>query len=81
VPKPLGIKLRDDLIADLGCPIVDSSNDTEQDPAGDPAPEALVAPGLAFESLLTLALTLRQGARGEAGARGRAKRHRSVASA
>jgi hypothetical protein len=49
VPKPLGIKLRDDLIADLGCPIVDSSNDTEQDPAGDQAPEALVAPGLAFE--------------------------------
>src|SRR5215470_4234264 len=41
VPKSLGIKLRDDLIEDLGCPLLDCSNDTEQDPAGDPAPGAI----------------------------------------
>ena len=81
VPKPLGIKLRDDLIEDFGCPILDSSNDTQQDPAGDPAPGAIASPGITFEGLFTLDLPLRQGARGEAGARGRAKRHRSVASA
>ena len=72
LPNPLGIKLRDDLIEDLGCPILDSSNDTEQDPAGDPAPGAIASPGLAFEGLLTLDLTLSQGARGEAVALGMA---------
>ena len=65
LPKPLGIKLRDELIEDLGCPILDSSNDTEQDPAGDPAPGAIASPGLAFEGLLTLDLTLRQGTSGQ----------------
>jgi hypothetical protein len=72
VPKPLGIPLRDDLIEDLGGPLVDRTNDPEPDPAGAPAPGARASPGLAFEGLLTLALPLRQGARGEAGARGRA---------
>ena len=72
VPKPLGIKLRDDLIEDFGGPILDSSNDTEQDPAGDPAPGAIASPGIAFEGLLTLDLTLRQGACGEALALGMA---------
>jgi hypothetical protein len=72
LPKPLGIKLRNDLIEDLGCPILDSSDDTEQDPAGDPAPGAIASPGIAFEGLLTLDLTLRQGARGEAVALGMA---------
>ena len=56
--KPLGIKLRDDLIEDLGCPILDSSNDTEHDPAGDPAPGAIADPRLVFARLVTFDLTL-----------------------
>jgi len=70
VPKSLGIKLRDDLIEDLGCPILDCSNDTEQDPASDPAPGAIASPGLAFEGLLAFDLALAQGAYGEASALG-----------
>jgi hypothetical protein len=65
LPKPLGIKVRDDLIEDLRCPILDRSNDTEQDPAGDAAPGAIAAPGVAFERFLPFDLAATQGTGGE----------------
>src|SRR5262249_18345944 len=36
VPKPLGIPLRDEHRDDLGCPIVDRTDDTEPSSTGDP---------------------------------------------
>jgi hypothetical protein len=69
-PTPLGITRWDDRREDLGGPLVDSANATQQAPAGEPAPGALAAPGRTVEGLLTLALPRRQGAHGEAGARG-----------
>jgi hypothetical protein len=66
----LGIKMRDDLIEDFGCPILDCPNDTAQHAARDPAPGARVYPCLAFEGLLAFDLTLAQRAGGEANALG-----------
>src|SRR6266700_7471584 len=56
----LGIKMRDDLREDFGCPILDGPNDTEQHAARDTAPGASIYPCLAFEGLLACALTLAQ---------------------
>jgi hypothetical protein len=66
----LGIKMRDDLIEDFGCPILDCPNDTEQHAARDTAPGARIYPCLAFEGLLAFDLTLAQRAGGEASALG-----------
>jgi len=46
--QPLRIKMGDDLVEDFGGAILDRANDTEQHPAGDPAPGAIADPRLAF---------------------------------
>ena len=66
----LRIKMRDDLIEDFGCPILDCPNDTEQHAARNTAPGARIYPCLAFEGLLACDLTLAQRAGGEASALG-----------
>jgi hypothetical protein len=70
LPQLLGIKVGHDFIEDLGCPILDRPQDTEQHAAGDTAPRAILHPRLAFEGLLAFDLTLAQRAYEEAGARG-----------
>jgi hypothetical protein len=62
----LGIKVRHDFIEDFGGTILDRPNDTEQHPAGDTAPGAILQPRLAFEGFVAFDLTLTQGAGGEA---------------
>jgi hypothetical protein len=52
----LGIKVRHDFIEDFGSPILDRTNDVEQDPAGDPTPRAILQPRVPFESLVTFDL-------------------------
>ena len=66
----LSIKVGHDFIEDFGGAILDRPNDTEQHAAGDAAPRAIADPGLAFEGLLAVDLTLAQRACGEAGALG-----------
>src|SRR3989454_10361227 len=56
----LGIKMRDDLIKDFGCPILDGAKHAEQHTAGDAAPGAILQPRLAFEDLLAFDLALAQ---------------------
>jgi hypothetical protein len=64
--KSLGIQLWDDFIEDFGGPILDRPDDTEQDATRHPVPGAIASPCFAFEGLLMLDLTPRQGACGEA---------------
>src|SRR6266567_4703944 len=64
----LSIKVGHDFREDCGGPILDRPHDTEQHAAGHTTPGAIVQPRLAFEGLLTFALTLAQRARGEASA-------------
>src|SRR5437588_10403147 len=66
----LGIKMRDDLIKDFGCPILDGAQYAEQHPAGDAAPGAILYPRLAFEGLLAFDLALAQWTYREASAPG-----------
>ena len=66
----LGIKVRHDFGENFGGAILDCANDAEQYPAGDPAPGAILQPGLAFEDLLAFDLALAQRACAEAYARG-----------
>ena len=56
----LGIKMRDDLIEDFGCPILDGTKHAEQHTAGDAAPGAILQPRLAFEGFLAFDLALAQ---------------------
>ena len=56
----LGIKRRDDLIKDFGCPILDGAQHAEHPTTGDAAPGAILPPRLAFEGLLAFALALAQ---------------------
>src|SRR5262249_16014101 len=60
VAQLLGIKMRDDLIKDFGCPILDGAQHAEQHPTGDAAPGAILHPRLAFEGLLAFDLALAQ---------------------
>jgi hypothetical protein len=60
VPKSFGIKLGHDLREDFGRTILDSPNDTEQDPTGDPAPGAIASPDVALEGLFMFDLTRAQ---------------------
>jgi hypothetical protein len=76
----LGSTGRHTLIAALGGVIRARPQDAEPHPAGAPAPGALAEPRRALEGCGAVALTLAQRAYGEAPARGRAKRQRSVAS-
>jgi hypothetical protein len=64
--QPLRIKMGDDLVEDFGGAVLDRANDTEQHPAGDPAPGAILQPRLAFERLVTFDLTLAHRAGGQA---------------
>jgi len=66
----LGIKMRDDLIKDFGCPILDGAQHAEQHPTGDAAPGAILQPRLAFEGLLAFDLALAQWTYREASALG-----------
>src|SRR5919108_2117745 len=66
----LGVKMRDDLIKDFGCPILDGAQHTEQHPVGDAAPGAILQPRLAFEGLLAFDLALAQWTYREASALG-----------
>src|SRR3989454_11829774 len=68
VAQPLRIKMGDDLVEDFGGAILDRRNDTEQHPAGDPAPGARADPRLAFEALVAFDLTLAQRPGGQASA-------------
>ena len=68
--QPLRIKMGDDLIEDFRGAILDGADDTEQHPAGDTAPGAILHPRLAFEGFFAFDLTLAQRARGEASALG-----------
>ena len=62
----LRIKVWHYFIKDFGGAILHRPNDTEQYAAGDTAPEAILQPLLAFESLLSFALALAQCTRREA---------------
>ena len=64
--QPLRLKMGDHLIEDFGGPILDRADDTEQHPAGDPAPGAIAAPRLAFEALVAFDLALAQWTDGQA---------------
>jgi hypothetical protein len=66
--KPFRIKMGDDLVEDFGGAILDRANDTEQHPAGDPAPGARADPRMAFEALVAFDLTLAQRPGGQASA-------------
>ena len=66
MPQLLGIKMWNDLIEDFGSPILDRTDDTEQHPAGDPAPGAIADPRLAFEALVAFDLALAQWTGGQA---------------
>src|SRR4030095_5338739 len=66
----LRIKVRDDLIEDLGGPILDGANDAEQHAAGDAAPGAILPPRLAFEGFVAFDLALAQWTYREASALG-----------
>src|SRR5437660_2863941 len=66
----LGIKMRDDLIKDFGCPILDGANHAQQHTAGDAAPGAIRQPRLAFAGLLAFDLALAQWTYREASALG-----------
>src|SRR6266568_7915558 len=68
VAQPLRITMGDDLVEDFGGAILDRANDTEQHPAGDPAPGARADPRLAFEALVAFDLTLAQRPGGQASA-------------
>lgn len=68
----LGIKMGDDLIEDARGPILHSTNDVEQHPAGDAAPRAILEPRLPLEGFVAFDLTLTQRAGGEAIALGAA---------
>src|SRR5262249_49928549 len=65
VPQSLGITLRDDLREDFGGAILDRTDETEQDTAGDPAPGAIACPRVPFERLLASDLTAAQRACGQ----------------
>ncbi len=66
----LHIKVRDDLIEDLGGPILDGAEHAEQHAAGDAAPGGILQLRLAFEELLAFDLALAQWPRREARALG-----------
>src|SRR5439155_17898494 len=66
VAQFLGVKMRDNFVEDFGGAILDRANDTEQHPAGDPAPGAIADPRLAFEALVAFDLTLAQRPGGQA---------------
>jgi hypothetical protein len=68
----LGIKMRDDLREDFGCPILDGANHAEQHAARDAAPRAIRQPRLAFESLFPFDLRVAQWVGGQARALGAA---------
>ena len=61
----LRIKVRDDFIEDFGGTVLHRPNDTEQHPAGDPAPGARADPRLAFARFVTFDLTLAHRACGQ----------------
>jgi hypothetical protein len=75
--QPLCLKMGDDLVEDFGGPILDCPNNTEQYPAGDPAPGAIADPRLAFERLFTSDLPLTEWPGSQAGALGFAPPTRS----
>ena len=56
----LGVKMRDDLIEDFGCPILHGAKHAQQHTAGDAAPGAILQPRLAFEGFLAFDLALAQ---------------------
>src|SRR4029453_13542094 len=56
----LGIKMRDDLIEDFGCAILDGTKHTQQHAAGDAAPGAILPPRLACAGFLAFDLALAQ---------------------
>src|SRR2546430_1918762 len=56
----LGINMRDDLIEHCGGPILDRTNNAAEHPPGDTAPGAITDPGVAFEGLLAVDLSLAQ---------------------
>src|SRR6267378_923849 len=66
----LGIKMRDDLIEDFGCPILNGAQHAQQHTAGDAAPGAILQPRLAFAGLLAFDLALAQWPYREASALG-----------
>jgi hypothetical protein len=61
----LRIKVRDDFIEDFGGTVLHRPNDTEQHPAGDPAPGARADPRVALARFVTFDLTLAQRACGQ----------------
>jgi hypothetical protein len=66
----LGIKVGHDFIEDFRGPILDRTDDAQQDATGDATPRAIADPRLAFERLLAVDLTLAQRAEREARALG-----------
>jgi len=70
VAQPLRLNMGDDLVEDFGGALLDRPYDTQQHPAGDPAPGAIADPRLAFERLCTADVTLAQGSGGQASALG-----------
>ena len=68
--QSLRIKMGHDLVADFGGAILDRANDTEQHPAGNPAPGTIADPRLALEALVAFDLTLAQRPGGQASALG-----------
>src|SRR5213595_3845355 len=54
----LGIKMGHDLREDLGGPILDRADDTEEHAAGHTAPGAIAQPGLTFEAFVPFDLAL-----------------------
>ena len=53
----LGIKVGHDFIEDFRGPILDRTDDAQQDATGDATPRAIAAPRLAFERLLAWRLS------------------------
>ena len=65
---PCGITRRDDLLADFGCTLWPSPNETAYHPAGDPAPGAIAYPGVPLDGLVAPDLAQAPGACGQASA-------------
>ena len=84
----LGITMRHDFREDFGGAILDGVNDVEQHPTGEPAPRAILPPGVPFATLVTFGLAWTQGPGRQARTlgfappfpRGKAKRQTTVSS-
>jgi hypothetical protein len=61
----LGVTVGDNCREDFRRPILDGTEDTPQHAAGDPAPRAILHPGLTFETFVACDLTLAQRTGGE----------------